>query len=131
MNENELGKVSGIVSKLCAKTMNVKGSPKIVNFKAKNKISKVTLPDWLIKWQTKCAESPPSRFFFIKIGPPKDKITPKNNFDSPKMKKTKAKVTTGGKTPRKDIIKNKDQNVQKENENEKNRAEKSTSSKIV
>ena len=56
MNENELGKVSGIVSKLCAKTMNGKGmigSPKKVNFKAKNKISKVTLPDWLIKWQTK------------------------------------------------------------------------------
>ena len=75
----------------------MKGSPKTTNFKSKKKISKVALPDWLIKWQTKCAESPPSRFFFIKIGPPKDKITPKVNFDSPKMKRLKAKVTTGGK----------------------------------
>ena len=62
VTENKFGKVSGIVNKLCAANRNGKdmiGSPKKLNYKAKHKISKVTLPDWLIKWQTKCAEPHP------------------------------------------------------------------------
>ena len=67
VNENKFGKIPGVVNKLCAANRNGKeiiGSPKKSNFKAKHKISKVTLPDWLIKWQTKCAESPPLQGIF-------------------------------------------------------------------
>ena len=35
------------------------GPPKIPNFKPPQKITKVTLPDWLIKWQKKSNEQPP------------------------------------------------------------------------
>ena len=80
VNENKFGKIPGIVNKLCAANRNGKeiiGSPKKSNFKAKHKISKVTLPDWLIKWQTKCAESPPPfKEIFTKIEPPKRKNHP-------------------------------------------------------
>ena len=34
-------------------------SPKATNFKSKKKISKVALPDWLIKWQEQKRRVPP------------------------------------------------------------------------
>ena len=60
------------------------GSPKTPIFKHKKKISKVILPDWLLKWQKMSIESPPP---FKKI---KEKTLPKTI--TPLKKATKAKT---------------------------------------
>ena len=85
------------------------GSPKTAKFKPPKKVSKVTLPDWLIKWQKLSNEQPPTQNAKKKLTliiPPKQKEEtsfPKSaKNSSKKIANPKAKKSESG---QKNIIK--------------------------
>jgi hypothetical protein len=66
--------VEGVILRNVYYLKSLCGSPKTAKFKPPEKVSKVTLPDWLIKWQNLSNEQRP---------PSKKKCKEKINFDNP------------------------------------------------
>ena len=77
------------------------GSPKTAKFKPPQKVSKVTLPDWLIKWQKLSNEQPPQKIAKKKLTliiPPEQKEETKfpKSANSKKIANQKAKKEESG-----------------------------------
>ena len=97
------------------------GSPKTAKFKPPKKVSKVTLPDWLIKWQKLSNEQPPTQNAKKKLTliiPPKQKEEtsfPKSaKNSSKKIANPKAKKSESGqKKHHQSAKKIKDKNAEK------------------
>ena len=74
------------------------GSPKAKTVKAKKKISKLAIPEWLKQWQKIAAESPPTKKKQIITQTPQKtkKQNPRDTFSSPKLRKSTPKSKKRG-----------------------------------
>ena len=109
--------MNGVILRNVSSMKSSCGSPKTPTFKhskssksTKKKISKITLPDWLIKWQAISKELPPinkNKKITLTI-PPKKNCTQNIKPDNPKAEKLIIK-----KTKTDTVEKNNHQNIQK------------------